>query len=864
MAGQQAQSYRSSRLPSLDVTAAPSMQTTPAQAVAPRVDASGQASAMQALSNSFGGFFSNLQGDLQRVNSATEQARVADIHQENEALAKKAQADQAAGRTPDEAFANRESYWNAYQQSFATNQAFDMQQELSQRLREMPLDGSVSAQDVAKGVWKDFYGAGTGDHDFDSALVSRFAPAAQTMVAQANEQVAQTQEKNQALEIQNSANAQINSPQGLSEAGYATLEQRTLALTRGDQALSDKMIGSFMGSVRNKTQALGLLNVLEKSGWADRNPVAYDKMSQEAVRQIQTVKSVQAAQEVDGVRLAAVALQMNPGATPDDWAGLLYQAYRVDANHGVGMDKFSHVITGLEASAKQKAVVNYMSLAERGENGTHNIHTVATLHGVDPAEAVKKSWDPYMILKLREDGGQRFPALAASVQGNAGFPNPLASDQAGAEFVGLVTAPGIRDISDGTMPPRIQKDLSSAIKSGDPDRATRAWRIMDRIHDIVGDHAFGQYLGKDDEASAMYWGVKSIAPTNGDVSQVYKAIRDGGMDAKLLEKVGAGGSINWEPLLPGKKPADVDQAVDKAMNKAMLVDVGRDGLIWNPNTSMSSDLRHQFHGVVIQQLMAQRANGQVNLSAAVTNAATVFLGTRMATIGMNGTVKIIEDPFSGKGRAVASPLNASPDHPYSITKGYAPIYSSFPMRNAANEQEDPFKTALDDLKGLGKALPGIVPDASGLSLKRPDRTGLSEIHDSLDNPIILHAGQKIAVRNRDTTVVPGAAAVPDVAGGVVASGNPRTGSLIQGEVPADPKAALKFFKDNLPPGVFAIYDPEHNQYTLNYGFRLEVTEAKAAQMRADRAKMFRSMAPVNRAFIENAESMMGHAPALLP
>ncbi|WP_249175967.1 hypothetical protein ACSC95_07390 [Burkholderia vietnamiensis] len=840
MSGQQNQSFRPINLPGLDVTAAAGVTTTRAQATAARVDASGQVSAIQSLANSFGGFFGNLQGDLQRVNAATEQARVADIHKENEALAKQAQADQAAGRAPDEAHANRESYWNAYQQSFAQNQAFEMQQELSTRLRDMPKDGSVSPEDVAKGVWKDFYGAGTGDADFDSALVGRFTPAAQTMVAQASEQVAQTQEQNHALEIQNSANAQINSPQGLSEAGFATLEQRVLALTRGDQTLADKMIGGFMGSVRNKTQALGLLNALEQSGWADRNPVAYDKMSHDAVQQIQTVKSIQAAQEVDGVRLAAIALTMNPGATPDDWAALLYQAHRVDANHGVGMDSFGHVFEGLQAAAKQKAVVNYMSLAERGENGTHNIHTVAAVHGVDPAEAVKKSWDPYIIEKLKEDGGRRFPALAASMQGNAGLPDPLASDQAGADFVGLITAPGIRDISDGTMPPRIQRDLTSAIKSGDPDRASRAWRVMDRIHDIVGDHAFGQYLGKDDEASGMYWGVKALAPTNGDVSQVYKAIRDGGMDSKVLEKVGNGGSINWEPLLPGKKQADVDVAVNKAMGKAMLDDVGRKGLIWNPATSMSSDLRQQFQGIVIQQLMAQRANGKVDLDTAVANAATVFKGTRMATVGMNGAVKIIEDPFNGKGRGWASPLNSSPDHPYSTAKGYPGIYSSFPMVGFSEpsyktgmaglvsnlfrrrREEDPFKTAQQDLADLSKRLPGLVPDAAGLSLKRPDHVGLSEIHDSMDNPIILYAGQKLTVLAKEAAVdeVPFDPNNPDMALREVQQR--RGGGEVLGEVPADPKEAAKFFKDNLPPGVFAIYDREHNHYTLNYGFRLQI------------------------------------------
>ncbi|OXJ32676.1 hypothetical protein CFB82_20030 [Burkholderia sp. HI2714] len=843
MTGQQQQTFRdgAARLPTLDVTAAPSVQTTSAQAVAPRVDASGQVAAMQSLSNSFGNFFGNLQGDLQRVNAATEQARVADIHKENEALAKKAQADQAAGRTPDELYTNRESYWNAYQQSFAQNQAFDMQQELSKRLREMPQDGSVNPQDIAKQVWKDFYGAGTGDQDFDSALVGRFAPAAQTMVAQATEQVAQTQERNQALEIQNSANAQINSPQGLSEAGFATLEQRTLALTRGDQTLADKMVGQFMGSVRNKTQALGLLNILERSGWADRNPVEYDKMSQDAVRQIQSIKSVQAAEEVDGVRLAAIALKMNPNAAPEDWAKLVYQAQRVDANHGVGMDKFGSVFEGLQAAAKQKAVINYMAAAERGVNGSHNIHTIASLAGVDPAEAVKKSYDPYMVQKLREDGGARFPALMQSMQGNAGLPDPLASDQAGSEFVGWVTAPGIRDISDGTMPERIQNDLQSAIKSGDPDRASRAWRIMDRLHDVVGDHAFGQYLGKDDQASAMYWGVKAIAPTNGDVSQVYKAIRDGGMDAKVLEKIGNGGSINWEPLLPGKKQPDVDAAVNKAMSKAMLEDVGRKGFFWNPTTSMSSDLRQQFQGIVIQQLMAQRANGKVDLDAAVTNAATVFKGTRMATVGMNGAVKVIEDPFGGKGRAAASPLNASPDHPYSITKGYPAMYSSFPMANAANEQEDPFKTAQDDLAGLSKRLPGIVPDAAGLSLKRPDRTGLSEIHDSMDNPIILHAGQKLTVLGKEATIDEAPFVDPNNPDMALREVQQRRGGgKVAGEIPSDPKVAAAFFKDNLPPGVFAVYDRDHNQYTLNYGFRLQVDHAKAAVIRAEKERKFRA------------------------
>ncbi|WGY67031.1 hypothetical protein KEC55_09140 [Burkholderia cepacia] len=50
----------------------------------------------------------------------------------------------------------------------------------------------------------------------------------------------------------------------------------------------------------------------------------------------------------------------------------------------------------------------------------------------------------------------------------------------------------------------------------------------------------------------------------------------------------------------------------------------------------------------------------------------------------------------------------------------------------------------------------------------------------------------------------------------------RGGGKVAGEIPSDPKAAAAFFKDNLPPGVFAVYDRDHNQYTLNYGFRLQI------------------------------------------
>lgn len=212
MAGQQQQQYRNTPLTQPDITAAPSVATTPQQFTAGRVDASGQVSALQSLSNSFGGFFQNLNSTAARVNQTVEQGRLANIERENAALEKQGIADYAAGKAPNAVADGRESYHAAYQQAFAQNHASEMTEELAARLRSMPQDGSVDPAAVAKQVSKDFFGTGTGDVDFDAALAGRYAPAAQSMIGQAKEHIAQTQEQNQTVEILNAAANQINSP----------------------------------------------------------------------------------------------------------------------------------------------------------------------------------------------------------------------------------------------------------------------------------------------------------------------------------------------------------------------------------------------------------------------------------------------------------------------------------------------------------------------------------------------------------------------------------------------------------------------------------------------------------------------------
>lgn len=86
--------------------------------------------------------------------------------------------------------------------------------------------------------------------------------------------------------------------------------------------------------------------------------------------------------------------------------------------------------------------------------------------------------------------------------------------------------------------------------------------MLAAIHQRVGDAAFGNYLGKHDETQAAYWSIKTLAPSNGNVTALLQKWRDGGIDMKRIESASMDRSVNWEKVQPGRRVSDVTAAID--------------------------------------------------------------------------------------------------------------------------------------------------------------------------------------------------------------------------------------------------------------------------------------------------------------
>lgn len=407
------------------------------------------------------------------------------------------------------------------------------------------------------------------------------------------------------------------------------------------------------------------------------------------------------------------------------------------------------------------------------------------------------------------------------------------------------------------MPGRLKQNLGSALTGTDPVTGSRAYRFYNELRGLVGDHDFSRYF-PNQEAQAVYWGMKAIAPANGDMTQVFTAIRDNRLDAKTLSQASEHGEVDLGRIF-GKdlKPGELDAKVDKALNKGMLKDLNRTGWFSNPPVGLSTEQRADLHAMVAYQGLLLRKAGNLDLDTALDSAVKTFANTKLALPGQNGGIKIIDDPWGGKGRSADAPINGSPDSPISTLKGFTPVYSGFRMTNKLGKEEDPLETWVDDAKTLKKKLPGIFPEVGLLSLGTPRPDGLLPILDSTSQPIQLRPGQVVAIR--------GAGNVPVWAAGDARSadndpvgpdGIPlwafgglgiRENTVVKWKVPEDPKEAMEFFKTHMPrdafPGVFPVYNPSTHSYTLHYGFRMvgtaDVRDAKikerAAQWGRDRA-----------------------------
>ncbi|WP_373379935.1 hypothetical protein [Cupriavidus nantongensis] len=775
----------------------------------------------------FGNFFGTAAQAVEQVGDVLHKEQMVQIDRENKALTEQAAVDQKIGKAMNPAFQDRQAYYGAYQASAADAHAFEMGQKLEAHFREMPLDGSVDPKEYAERFFKEEIGSGSGDRDFDSRMLYSYARIADAHVAQMNERVAQTVEQNTTQQILDNASTIMNSKEGMTAGAFADLMTRVNLVTRGDQVKTDKIIETMLSNPRNDTQALATLNALEETGWAERNPTAYARISQQALVNTNRVKSWQAGKEVEDWRLKAMGLHANPNATADDWAALAVEAERIDSRHGTGMEPFGVLFSGMEKAAKQQANTNLFLSAVRGEiGGSGDLAIYANRVGRSVPDVIDKDMD-VALSALVQQPGTPYEALRES-SASTGYVNPLASDQAASELAKMLASPRIRDVSHAQMPERLKQNMGAALTGTDPASGSRAYRFYNELRGLVGDQDFGRYF-PNQEAQAVYWGMKAVAPANGDMTQVFAFIRDNRLDAKTLAQASENGEVNLGRIF-GKemKPDELNAKVNKALTKGLLKDVNRTGWFSNPNVGLSSEDRATLYSMVAYQGLLLRKAGNLDLDTALDNAVKTFANTKLALPGQHGGIKIIDDPWAGRGRSADAPLNGDPDSPISTLKGFAPVYSGFRMTNKLGEVEDPLETFANDAKTLSKQMPRIVPDVGALSLGAPRRDGLMPLLDGTSQPIQLRPGQTVAIRGRGAVPL-WKFWTPDIT---------TNDALVTGKVPEDPKEATEFFKSRMPPGVFPVYNPSTNAYTLHYGFRMRGTaEARDAKIK-ERAEAY--------------------------
>ncbi|KAF1049327.1 hypothetical protein [Xylophilus sp.] len=837
----------SGRLPAVGSQAeAPSVNTTPYRVSQPQLTNKG--AAMSAIGTALGSFFNTAAQTVNKIADIDAYEERAKIERENQNIALQGAVDHKAGRPMAPEYANRQAYAGAYQQSAADAQAFALTQKFKEHLAALPRDGTQDPTATAEAFWQSEVGHGTGDRDFDSRLMGAFMNSARQMVAQADTQRLDDQERTATNTIIQAQTAKLQAQGGFTVGNVADMRGQLLTVTNGDVTRADKLMVAIMGTAQNERQALSFLNALDSLPvgtdaegkpvtWAARNAEAYQRMSEQALHRVTQVKTIQAYNEVSQWQTRAAAIKGDPNATADDFMGLVAQGVDIDARHGVGKDKFNAIDGDIRAFLKQKANVNryFMALTGQGTNGSH--------FGIDAVNATGGK----VMTELEQEQGiamaaQQLPGfedLAASAQ-QTGLVNPQYSDAAMLQTARLLASRPNQEAMMGEAAPKsLRVKMFGALGGQDVKAAARAFRGAQELErQGVTDGLLSKFFP---DANTEQW-YRSLKANGVDGQDTESSYADFLADPRSRDAMAQGEkSAYWNlPQFAGKhgtEAADFQKKVDKGLMMLGRQSAGREGWFFNKDVGMDSMVRSEIEGLLRKDFAIQRRrNGSIDLDAAFKNIGPTIEGRYLLIPSQSGALQLVKNQFDTRGQTVGDPLNANPNSPVSRAKGYPPIYAGVPMKNALGQREDPHATMSSDLEALARALPSAFPDTKAVWTNRPDDNGLMLLK-TRGMPVQFAVGQTIDV--------PGTVTTPDKWTGV---GTYEAPTVRKETVPSDPREAQKFFQRILPPGFIAVPSGIDGAYQLHYGFRLlgDKERADAAAKAAETAIDKRNDASADR------------------
>jgi hypothetical protein len=847
-----------------DFTGAPSVQTQYQEARAAQVDPSAKIGGIKALGDAFGNFFNTASKSLSQLNSDVETERVQYIRDENKRIAEQGKADGLAGKDPDVLWSDRGAYHDAYTDSVATQTASQIGLKLQQKASEMPLDGSANFEDVAKQVIDDHLGSGTGDPRLDSLIRVKLYPIVTNMAGTMQEQVHQGVERNMTNSISQSAVSDLYSPTGFTTDSWNTARSRFLSVTQGDVGTADKlMVASMAQGVQNAYQGAAVLKAAADSGWAKDNPQAYADLSEKVMSRMGHPHSFEGLQALTQWQSANMAASLNPLTPPSFWVQQIAQYHSLDSQYGLGLQELGPVMERARQAAKTKAAVNTFAWAVTNDASGE---ATANHFGVSKADVVDKSMPQWMV----QQAGDHFPELANTLNPNTGELNPLQDPKAVDQFVQMVSNPSVAKSSGAGMPAMYKTAISRALTGNDPVAAGQAFDLFDKLRAQVGDSALDGYIDGD-EARMRYRAMRLAAGGFPDRTSLAKYMMENRIDSKTLgdayDKQDVGGIARV--LYPSKKPDDIKTLFSKDRDSLLLKAVHRDGFFTNPHVAMTADDENEFNGLFISAAAHLKSVGVDDSTEALKQAADVFAKTRIARPGPDGNVIMQRDVWDGRGQKVGDPLNAAPDHPYSVTKGYAPMYAPVPITNAFGTVEDPLKLARQSLNDMQARAPGVFGDSAGLYLGPPEaNTGLSPVMKTGSlAPVQFVPGQNVAVLRKYDPV---AEAGGDPMAVANAQADKQIGDalgkkyqrLTSAQIPADPKEAEKFFRDTFGDGVVVRRMPS-GAWGLYKGYTIDGTQAAADKALKDKGAQYVKDAP-NRDLMKQAQGMSFGNGAAIP
>lgn len=826
MAGQREQSFQTTpRTRATQQTAAPSTYTEVGRSTAAQVQ--GQGPAMQALGNAFSGFFNTAAKSLDQVADVMQKESLVQVERENKALEWQASSDQKVGGERDSRYMDRMAYAGTYVTAQADEDAFKMTEAAKLHMSDMPLDGSANPEQYLKDWYEKEVGSGTGDAMYDSRKLYTFTQHAQSMVAQANENVRKTVETNSLNSVLNATKAEMNaSPDGLTAGKAADTYQRLLTMARGNVAQADKWHeGIVRESVTNYGQAIGTLNALWDDGnpnsWASRNPAAYTRLSEDLFKQTHRIKTFEAGMAVQQWNQDFQALIARPDVTLDQIADMEEKAYQIDSRHGTGPEVFRGLDAAFKKSLRTKAKVSVFSMAVNGDiNGIHDGPTVATHLGKNVGDIISENYE----LGLRDVVLQRqaaMPALTETIK-TYGIPNAVASEAATQEFMTFLSDPIVQAASPKGTSDVYKQQLGGALMGRDPAKIAQVYRGYKTLEDRVGTEVLEKYF-PNDESYGRYLAMKAYIGGDIDAQTAGQYFANGG-DIKPLTDA-AKGRFEWAQFKPGTKPGEVDIAVDKAITSAMRKHTGTDGWFSGIDSSLpTKDARRVREMLYRQATYMRQMTGEVDFDKAADVVAQQIAKGYTFLPGQGNHYQMVPNPYGSKGTELGNPLN--------MVNG-KPVYALGNVKDVDGQLENTAKTFREDMAAFKTKVPGLMTPhgqeiaGKDIALGLPDNNGLHPMLMPSGAPIRVIAGQKLAMPDKvidNSPYLPGVTMEESLMSGY--RGGMEYEKVAPVDVPKGEAEAFKFLQSKAPPGVFYVkagVDPMSGStfFEPRYGARIK-------------------------------------------